>query len=85
MASPEKDPERQLRVTKLMSEILSACEGSTIQDMQCAVGNAVARIALLHEDPEEVLLSTIESHIEIYRATRGFIREGKRPPPEIIN
>lgn len=83
MAEKEKDPERELRVTALMNQLLDSLRGQDITDVQCALGNASARLALMSSDPEEFMMSTVESIFEIYRAVRHHVRSGK--PPEVVN
>lgn len=85
MAEEEKDPEREVRVTAIMELLLRALDGQSYADAQCALGNAVARIALLGKDPDGFVMMSVETTLEVYRAARKLVREGNVPTNVVMN
>jgi len=84
MADEENDPERRARVNAIAFALQEASVGKPIRDTQTAVANAVARMAFSSEDPEAVVLTTIEAISEVYRAFARHKRQGT-PVDEVLN
>lgn len=84
MVDEEQDPDRIASMGAIVAAIQSATEGKTIGDTQAAIANVVARMAFAQENPEVVVLTTIEVISEVYRAYAIRKRSGA-PTDEILN
>jgi len=83
MAEEEQDPERRLRIATMVQQLQDATSEQRIGDVQAALGNTIALMALSMPDPEVTLLTTLEVISEIYRTIRQRVRQGEKP--EVVN
>lgn len=74
----EVDPERVHAIGEIVAAIIKATEGKTVGDAQIAMANAICRMAVSinPEDPDRIVLLTIEHISEVWRAYRLRWKEG---------
>jgi len=76
MAAEEKDAERLVRVQEISDGLTAAIADKPIGDIQAAIANVLGLMCLRQEDPEALILSTIEIISEVFRAQRYHLKHG---------
>ena len=78
MAEQEEDPERLLRVGKIMSHFKEGLDGQSFEDAQTAIANTVAQLALKAGDSaDRAFLHTIDACFEVYRDMSNHVLRNK--------
>ncbi len=85
MAEEEQDPEKRLRLERIVLELQAATSGKLFSEVQSAFANTVAIMCLSMgvEVADEMFIATQAAMAEVYLAIRSRVRQGEAP--KVIN